>query len=161
MQIREQIPYAWRKVAKIFSQTSVKTWAPLDRPILTSRSEAESGDEKYFSRIRILHVLARGVTGDIDIAATRIERAENVAGLAGDGLGGRKGLRRGGARWAWGRLRFLRDRRRRRLGARAGDVGPWWFLAVEGATVLPCARSRKKRWWSLSLSQSGRRSLRT
>jgi len=52
--------------------------------------DTASGDEENFSRIGILHFLAGSVSGHIDIAAARIERAEDVTGLAGNLLGGGK-----------------------------------------------------------------------
>jgi hypothetical protein len=80
----------------IFGTVRKKARAPISgKP--AGLSEQKSGNEKDFSRIRILHFLAGGVTGDIDIAATRIERAENVAGFPRDWLGRRKRLRCGGA----------------------------------------------------------------
>lgn len=104
----------------------------------TCSSKAELGDEKYLSRIRILHFLAGGVTGDIDVAATRIEGTENVAGFSGYGLGGRKGLRRRGTRWARGRFRFFRDPRRGRLWARAGPDGRSRRILRGGRPLRTC-----------------------
>jgi hypothetical protein len=102
----------------------------------------ESGHEEDFSRIRVLHFLAGGVASDVDIAATGVERAENVAGLSGDGLRGRQlGLCRRGARRARRRLRFLGDRGRRRPRGRTRfHGGSWRILGRRGVSL------GRRRW---------------
>lgn len=114
-----------------------------------------SGNEKDFARIGILHLLARCVSGNVNITAARIERTKDVPGLTRNWLRCRK-LRLGGgvSRRGWRCFWSLRDRtwagvrswrRLRRRAAirlrRRGRDGPSWRGNRIGARG--CCRGRR------------------
>ena len=120
--------------------------APLSQ-ISEGLGDEESGDEENLSRIWILHFLAGSVAGDVNVAAAGIKRAKDVTRFAGDRLGGgnlrlsRSIARRGGRR-----LRFLRNRGRRRFwaGARLGGSGSP-FCCRRGRRDVPAWRGDRVR----------------
>lgn len=136
-----------------FSASARKNMHAIMPDLVSRPSDAGSGNKKYLSRIRVLHFLTGGVTSDVDIATARVEWAENITGLPGDGLCRRKlGLSRCRASWTWRGLASFGHGPggRARAGARPHRLrrvlrGPWVTLRIRRSRRHRCARRRYVR----------------